>query len=211
MDVVSAVLLGVPMTLLVTLASLAVGTVVAIPLVLGLRSRSALLRLACRMAVDIVRGVPPLVWLFVLYYGLAIGDLRFSSLTAGITGLGIVAAAYLAEIFRGALKSLQAGQWEAASALGLGAWTTWANVIAPQAWRTAIPGYTNYAIALLKDSSIVSLIGVSEIVGRAGEQARYSSAGIFVFVIAGALYIALSVPLGTLSRSVDQRLRKKVA
>lgn len=211
MEAFATVMLGLPVTLLVTAGSLLVGTLLAIPLTLGLESGFRSARLPCRVIVDICRGVPPVAWLFILFYGISVDVIQLSALTAGIAALGIVGAAYLAEIFRGALKSLHHGQAEAATALGLTWRTTWLSVIAPQAWRTALPAYTNYAIALLKDSSIVSIIGVSEIVNRAGQLSRSSSLGIFVFLLAGVVYIVLSVVLGIASRGLDRRLRQKVA
>lgn len=206
-----SVLLGLPMTLVVTASSLLLGTVLAVPLTLGLQSQNKLVWLVCRLIVDIVRGVPPVVWLFILFYGISIGAVRLSALAAGIGALALVAAAYLAEIFRGALKALHHGQEEAAIALGLNRRTVWMTVMIPQAWRTAIPGYTNYAIALLKDSSIVSIVGVSEIVSRAGQLSRNTDLGVLVFVLAGLVYVVLSILIGVGSRAVDGRLRERVA
>ncbi|KIQ08064.1 amino acid ABC transporter permease [Rhodococcus sp. MEB064] len=206
-----SVLLGLPLTLVVTAGSLLLGTLLAVPLTLGLQSRYWLVWLACRAVVDIVRGVPPIVWLFVLFYGVSIGAIQLSALVAGIGALAIVAAAYLAEIFRGASKALHHGQSEAATALGLSKRTAFISVIVPQVWRAAIPGYTNYAIALLKDSSIVSIVGVSEIVDRAGQLSRSTDLGVLVFLLAGLVYVVLSILIGIGSRAADARIRARVA
>jgi His/Glu/Gln/Arg/opine family amino acid ABC transporter permease subunit len=211
MDMFLTVLAGLPLTLLVTVGALAVGTVLAIPVTFGLRVPFVPIRIACRVFVDVVRGVPQLVWLFLIYYGVTVGGMRFDALPAGILALGIVASGYLAEIFRGSLKGVHAGQWEAAQALGFGRVTMWGQIVAPQTARIALPGYTNYTIALLKDSAIVSTIGVAEMAARSGQLAKTSDAGIYVFLLAAAIYIALSIPLGILSRRLDIRLRTAVA
>lgn len=211
MDALRTVLLGLPMTLGVTAGALLLGTVLAVPLTLGLELRRGPVWFLCRSVVDLVRGVPPVAWLFILFYGVSIGAVRLSALSAGIGALGLVASAYLAEIFRGSLKSIHFGQAEAATALGLSRRATWLDVVGPQAWRTALPAYTNYAIALLKDSSIVSIVGVAEIVSRSGQLSRTSDLGIFVFVLAGAMYVVLSILMASGSRILHRRLREAAA
>lgn len=211
MELLLTVLSGLPLTLLVTLTALAIGTLLAIPLLFGLRSRNRVAWFTCRCFVDLCRGVPPVVWLFILYFGVSVGANRMSAFAAGTIALGLVASGYLAEIFRGAVKSIHTGQWEAADALGLSLTDTWGQVIGPQVWRTALPGFTTYAIALFKDSSIVSTIGLAEVVFTTNQLARSSDLGIFVYAVAAAVYIGLSFPLGLLSRSLDVKLRKVVA
>ena len=85
------------------------------------------------------------------------------------------------------------------------------SIIGPQAWRTAIPGVTSYGIALLKDSAIVSTIGVTDVLQHAAHLARTSDRGIFAFALAAAVYVAVSLPLGMASRAADVRLRRAVA
>lgn len=211
MQMLQAILIGLPLTLLVTLLALLIGTLVALPLVAGLRSSNLPLRLLTRGFIDLLRGVPPVVWLFILYYGVSISGMKLSALQAGVVGLGLVSGAYLAEIFRGAIGSVARGQWEASAALGFMGSTSWIRVIGPQAWRTAIPSYTTYAIGLLKDSSIASTIGVAEIVFMSNQYARQSGDGIMIFFIAAGVYILLSLPLGVLSRHLDTKMRKVVA
>lgn len=211
MEMLKVVMLGLPMTIVVTVLALIIGSVVALPIVAGLRSQNKILWLLSRGLVDLLRGVPPVVWLFILYYGISIGAIRLSALQAGVLGLGVVAAAYLAEIFRGAISSVPKGQWEASSALGFRQGTTWTRIVGPQSARSVIPAYTTFAIGLLKDSSIASTIGVSEIVFMSNQYARQSGEGIMVFFVAAAVYIILSVPLGLLSRHLDVKMRKAVA
>lgn len=208
---VQAVLLGVPMTLLVTVLAFLIGAVLAVVLVAGRRSRLAPVRWLSRGFVDIVRGVPPIVWLFVIFFGLGQDLIRLEPIQAGVLGLGLISAGYLAEIYRGGLSAVHRGQWEAASALGMGRGDRMVRIVAPQAFRVALPAATTYAISLLKDSTVVSAIGVAEIMFRATQSARSMGAGLSPFFIAAAFYILLGAPLAWLSRGLDARLRARVA
>ena len=210
MNAFTAVLLGLPMTLLVTAAAFAIGIICGIPLMLGLRARWKPVRLALRLVVDVIRGVPTIVWLFLLYFGVSIGGLRLDSLTAAIVGLGIISSAYLAEIYRGAFATLPRGQFEASRALGLGQRTSFISILAPQAVRTALPSITTFLLALLKDSSIASTIGVVDMVFAANTYVRQNpmTAGLTPFFIAAGVYIVISIPLAVVARRLDTRLRK---
>jgi len=211
MNYLYAVLLGVPMTLGVTVSAFALGAVLALPVLAAMRSGNAAVRFLARAVVDIVRGIPVLVWLFIIYFGISIGAFKFGSLSGAIVGLGLVSSAYLAEVYRGALSSVHRGQWEASAALALSKRTTFTRIIGPQAVRVALPSATTYAIGLLKDSSIASAIGVTEIVFRTTQEARVAGGGLTAFMIAAVVYIALSVPLAWLSRTLDGRMRAVVA
>ncbi|OUM44637.1 amino acid ABC transporter permease [Arthrobacter sedimenti] len=210
MDALEAVILGVPLTLLITAASLLIGVVLGVPLVMGLRSHG-ILRIVCRSVVNLLRGIPAIVWLFIIYFGVSIGAYQFSAVPAAILGLGLISAAYMAEIYRGGISAVHSGQWEASQALGVSHWTTFSRVIGPQALRVSIPSMASYAISLLKDSSIASTIGVTEIVFLTTREARSGGGGLTVYILAALLYVALSIPLGLLSRKLDASLRKKVS
>jgi polar amino acid transport system permease protein len=202
-----AILMAVPYTLLVTAGAFAVGFILAIPLTFLRRSKMAPLKALAMFIIDLFRGIPPIVWLFFIYFGLPMLKVRLNPLEAGIIGLGVVSAGYLAEIFRGGLLAVHRGQFEACQALGLSAWTSFSRVISPQALRAMLPGLATYFIGLIKDSSIASVIGVSEMVFVATTYARNSPEGIYVFFIAAAVYIALSVPFGLMARGMETRLQ----
>jgi polar amino acid transport system permease protein len=210
-EALNAVLVGVPLTLLVTAAAFAMGAVLGVPLVVGLRSERALARIPCRFLVDLLRGVPAIVWLFVIYFGVSIGAYRFAAVPAAIIGLGAISAAYLAEIYRGGISSVHAGQWEAAQALGVDGRTVFSRIVGPQALRVSIPSMASYLISLLKDSSIASTIGVTEIVFYTTQDARSGGGGLTVYIIAAITYTVLSIPLGLASRALYDSLRKKVS
>ena len=211
MDHLAVVAQGVQMTLLVTVCSFALGAIGGVPLVLARRSRFAALRFAARAVIEVVRGIPPLVWLFILYFGIGSGAIKLDPFTAAIIGFGVVTSAYMAEIYRGGLTAISDGQWEASDALGMTRAATLATVIGPQVLRVSIPAAANYAIGLLKDSSIASVIGVQDIVFFAGQDASQTANGIVPFLWAAALYIAMTIPCAWLTRRLDTTLRKRVA
>ncbi|MGH3660609.1 MAG: amino acid ABC transporter permease [Micromonosporaceae bacterium] len=206
MDHLLTLLSGVPDTLLVTAGALLLGAVGGIPLVILRRSRHALVRVPTQFLVDLLRAVPPVAWLFLIYYGLAQEVIQFEKFTAAIVGLGAISCAYMAEIYRGGLLAVGRGQWEAARALGIRERTVFAEIIAPQAMRAVIGPAASYAIALLKDSSIVSIIGVADITYMANTETQLTFQGLTIFAMAAALYVALSVPLALLSRTLDRKL-----
>jgi ABC-type amino acid transport system permease subunit len=125
--------------------------------------------------------------------------------------LGGVSAAYLAETYRSAVAAVDRGQREASRALAMPRRAAFAAVIAPQAARIALPTVTTFALTLLKDSSIPSVIGVTEIAFLTVEQSRSTGQGLPAYGVAVALYVLISVPVALLSRYLDHRLRTKVA
>lgn len=201
---------GIGVTLGITLLAFAVGAVLGVPLVAASRSRWLPVRLATSFVVDLLRAVPPIVWLFILFYGLS-QQVTLAAYPAAVLGLGVVSAAYMSEIYRGGLLAVRRQQWEAGAALGLKRHQVMVTVIAPQAVRVVLPGAATWAIALLKETAVVSVIGVQDITFRAVAEARDSLDGLQVFIVAGLLYILLSVPIAALARWTDTRVSRAVA
>ena len=210
MDAFSQVLAGLPYTLWMTAAAFLASALLAVPVALGLRAPVAPVRLLSRLFVDFVRGVPIIVWLFVIKFGVTFGDFHFQPLDAAIVGLAVVSTAYLAEIYRGGLQTVPRGQVEAAQALGLGRAVAFRRVTAPQAFRIVSPAVATYLIGLFKDTSIAATIIVPDIVFNAQTFARQnpSRAGVLPIVYAGLLYVVLSLPVAYLSRRLDRRMRE---
>ena len=202
---------GLPWTLSVTAGAFAIGALIGLPVMLAEESTFAPLRLIARTYVNLVRAVPPIVWLFIVYFGVGSDLLRLTPFGAAVIGLGLISSAHLAEIYRGGMISVGKGQREAASALNLGAVYGFIDVMAPQAIRVALPPSAGYAIGLLKDSAMASAIGVPELTERANEAAQATLSGLPVYVTLAAIYILMSVPVAWLARAVDTRLRARVA
>lgn len=189
---VAAFLLAVPLGLL-----LAIGRVYG----------GAPIRFVARAYIEVFRGTPVLLQLYLLYYGLA-PYVALGAVQAAIIGLGLNYAAYEAEVYRGALLALPRGQTEAAQSLGLGPWQTLRHVLLPQALRLALPAMTNDFVALLKDSSLVSVITVIELTKRMTIASVDLRGWLVPGLACAALYFALSYPLSELSRRLERRLAR---
>jgi polar amino acid transport system substrate-binding protein len=195
---------GALVTLLVSLAAMALAAPLGLALALA-RLESSRLRGAATIYVEIVRGTPVLLQLYLLYYGLA-GVLPLGPFAAAIVGLGLNYAAYESEIYRAAIASVPRAQWEAALAVGATRRQAFREVILPQALRLAVPGVTNDFISLLKDSSLVSVLTVVELTKRMTITAVDTRGWLVPGVLCAALYFALGYPFTRLARRLERRL-----
>jgi polar amino acid transport system substrate-binding protein len=156
--------------------------------------------------IEVIRGTPLLIQLFIIFYGLPSIGIRFSPLWAAVIGLGINYAAYEAENYRAGIQSIPRGQLDAALALGLTKVQTIRKIILPQAVRLVIPPVTNDFIALLKDSSLVSVITMVELTKMYGQLAATNYDYIGVGLLTAAIYFLLGLPIARLSRLLEARL-----
>ncbi|MET3174230.1 UNVERIFIED_ORG: polar amino acid transport system permease protein [Arthrobacter sp. UYCu721] len=209
LGVVGYIALGIGATLLITASAFTIGGILAIPLAVAQRSRFAFLRILVRGVVNLVRAVPPLVWLFLVFFGFAELGLRTSPLVAAIATFSVIAMSYFAEIYRAGLAALNRGQEEASAALGLSTVDSYRFIVVPQVFRVVGPMMATYGIGLLKDSALASTIGVVELTFRAASKAQQTGQGLTVFAIVGVIYLLLSLPLAIVSRHVDSRLRAR--
>jgi len=207
MDLLMALARGIPATLIVSFGAFAFGLVMAVPLVLMRRSRLAALRIVARVYIDVVRGVPPIVWLFIIFFGLGSNLIVLSSYQAAILGMGLVCTAYLAEIYRGGFLSVPTEQREAAIALGMSRLDTLRYVLAPQVLRVSIPSMATFLVSLLKDTSVASTIGVRDVMMLATQQAHAGNGSFVPFILAALLYILLSIPVAMFARAMDAKRR----
>ena len=191
----------------VVISTLAMWVAVALGLVLSVARRygGALVRGLAGVYVEVFRGTPVLLQLYVLYYGLA-GVLRLDAFTAAVLGLGFNYAAYESELYRAGIDAVPVGQSEAALALGMSRWLTLRRIVLPQALRVALPGMANDFIALLKDSSLVSVITVVELTKQMTITAVDVRGWLAPGLLCAALYLALSYPLARLARRLERRL-----
>lgn len=207
----SYIIRGLPWTVALTVSALAVGTILGLILILMRRSKFWPLRLLATVYINLVRGIPPLVWLFVIFFGLGTGYITINPFMAALTGFGMIAGANMAEIFRGGMMAVHHGQFEAAEALNLSRYHAFKDVVAPQILRVSLPSAASYAIGLLKDSAIASAIGVTELAYQGSQLSQMTFRGLEVFAVVALLYILLSLPVAWLSRTADIYLRAKVA
>ncbi|MFJ6159223.1 amino acid ABC transporter permease [Pseudarthrobacter sp. NPDC092184] len=209
-ELLPAIARGVGLTLYVTGASLVIGGIIGLVLVGAARSPLAIVRGIATLYINVVRVIPPITWLFLIYFGLPQFALKLTTIQAAIIGFSVIASAFMAEIYRSGLLSIPDGQREAAHALGLSTVTTVRHIITPQAFRVALPAIATYGIGLLKDSALASTIGVREITYYAQQAAKQTHEGLLSFIVAGALYIVISLVVALVARRTDLVLRKKI-
>jgi cystine transport system permease protein len=158
--------------------------------------------------VSLMRGTPLLVQVFVIYYGLPSIGLEFSPLTAGILALSLNAGAYLSESVRGAINGVSKGQWAASFSLGLTYRQTLRHIVLPQALRIAVPSMGNTLISLLKDTSLVSVITVTELMLATKEVIAITFRPLPLYLGAAGIYWILSMGLEALQHRLEQRLQR---
>lgn len=196
---------GAAVTVMLSVASFAIAMPLGMMLASARIGSGPVGRVLAAAYVEVFRGTPVLLQLYVIYFGLA-PVLRLGAMSAAIAGLGLNYAAYEAEVYRGAMLAIPRGQVEAATALGLGPWQTLRHVMLPQAVRTALPAVTNDFVSLLKDSSLVSVLTVIELTKRMTIAAVEIRSWIGPGLLCAALYFAMSFPLSRLSRWLERRL-----
>jgi His/Glu/Gln/Arg/opine family amino acid ABC transporter permease subunit len=195
-----------------TAALSALGFALAVALGAGLvaaqRARVDALRRAAAAFVQFVRAVPLLALLLALYFGLPSVGLALPAFWAGVLGLGLQGAAYVAEVLRGGLDSVHRGQREAALAAGLTPAAALRCVVLPQAMRVMLPPLLNAYVSLLKDSSLCALIATDELMLTARAMASEYFLPLHVFVLVGLFYFAIAFPLSMFSRLLARRLAR---
>ena len=207
-DALPILLAGAVVTLKILVISLLFAMLLG--LAFGLMSTSQVkgLRAAATAYVDLIRGTPLLVQIFFIYFGLPVAlGMQIEAMTAGIIAISVNAGAYLAEIFRAGIESVDKGQMEAARSLGLTRWQAMRLVILPQATRRMIPAFVNQFIISLKDTSLLSVIGIQELTqnGEIIVSSTYRSFEIWSAV--GLIYFVIIFVLSRLSRLLERRMK----
>lgn len=192
---------GVPLTLQLAASSIVFGAILALLFAMMRLSGVAVLDWIARLYVFVFRGTPLLVQIFIIYYGLSqFPVIRYSFLWpilrepywCAIIALTLNNAAYASEIIRGGLLSVSSGQIEAAKACGMSRFTCFRRIVMPLAIRQALPGYGNEMISMVKATSLASIITLMEVTGIAAKLIAETYRAIEVFVIAGAIYLAIN-------------------
>jgi len=199
---------AVPATIGITLSSFAIALILGTLVGLAPLVRNRLLSAVARIYVDVLRGVPLLVQIFFIYFGLGTA-LNFNRFTAGVVAVGIGYSAYLAEIIRAGVLSIAHGQHEAAAALGMSRGQALRHVILPQATRTIIPPTANEFIACLKDSSLVSIIGLRELTRAGREYYSQFFVDFETWLLVGLIYLVMTLALTKLTRHLEKRYAVK--
>ena len=205
-DCVVALLQGAVLTVFITIAGMALAVLIGLPIATARLYGPAPLRWLAGVYVEFFRGIPVLLLLYFLYYGLPeLIGVKLDPLTAAILGFGMNYAAYEAEIYRAGIQAVPTGQWEAAASLGMSPLLTFRRIVFPQSIRAILPPMTNDFIALFKDTSVVSIISVVELSKQYQIQTKIHGSYLEIGMLTAALYLVMSVPLGYLSRHLEKR------
>lgn len=193
-------------TLELTVISIAIGLVFGLVLALMRISKIKIVSLLAAFYLWVIRGTPMLVQLFLVYYGLPQIGIELTPFISAVLALGMNAAAYIAEIYRGGILSVSKGQLEAAEALGMTYMTMMKVIIMPQALRVSAPSLGNQAIMMLKDSSLASLVTVSELMMVSQRFASTNFAFIEFYIVAAAFYLIMTTLFTYLLNRAETRL-----
>jgi len=195
---------------------LAAGGGYAVALVLGLifalaqRTPWRVLTVATREVVEFVRSTPLLLQVFFVYYVGPQFGLNLSPWTAGLAAIGLHYAAYLSEVYRGGIESVPKGQWEAAKALNMSTLKTYRRIVIPQALPTAWAGLGNYLVGILKDTPMLSVIGVGELMHTANAVGAEHYRYLEPYTLVGLIFLAISLPTAWLVRQMEISLRRRL-
>ncbi|CDG82535.1 amino acid ABC transporter permease [Janthinobacterium agaricidamnosum] len=201
-------LLGAGYTVLFAIASMLGGLLLGFPVAIMRILPWAWLRWPAALYVSLMRGTPLLVQIFVIYYGLPSIGIEFTPLTAGVLALSLNSGAFLSESLRGAIQGVSQGQWRASFSLGLGYRQTVQYIVLPQALRIAVPAMSNTLTSLIKDTSLVSVITVTELMLTTRELIATTFQPLPLYLAAAAVYWCLSLLFEALQRYIEKRLNR---
>jgi L-cystine transport system permease protein len=198
-------------TIPLTLASFALGLALALVVALMRLSRVSVVSGIARVYVSVIRGTPLLVQLFVIFYGLPSVGVTIDPWPSAIIAFSANVGGYAAEIIRAAIQSVPKGQWEAAHMIGMSNRLALRRIILPQAARVSVPPLSNTFISLVKDTSLASLILVTELFREAQRIAAFSQEFMLLYVEAALIYWLICLVLSTAQSSLETRLDRYVA
>ena len=198
---------GIPTTFECTVFAILGAVVIGILTGLGSSSKNRLINQLCGVYVELIRGIPLLVQLMFLYY--ALGSLiHIDGIVAAIVALSICFGAYMGEIIRAGIQSIPKGQTEAATALGLSKSQTFIHVILPQTIKVVLPAIGNEFISMLKDSSLVSILALSDILKRGREYISRTFLSLQTMLVVALIYLILTLILSRLVGLMEEKLHK---
>jgi polar amino acid transport system permease protein len=215
-------LAGLQVTLSLALATAPIGLIGGFLLALARRADNPLLRVPATAFTTVFKGLPELITLFIVYYGFSTalgwvlglftdGPVEVSAFLSGMIALGCVSASFASEVFMAALGGIQKGQIEAADALGLRPWAKLRKVIIPQVLRLALPGLGNLWLVLLKDTALVSVIALPDLLRRTFIAVGSTKEPFFFFAVAMAIYFSISLVSAGLFALLEKRYSRGYA
>ncbi len=173
-----------------------------------------IVRLLCTAYVEVFRATPMLVQVFIIYYGpgmvLKIGDSATNRMTWGVVAMGLNSAAYLSEVIRSGIGAVPGGQMEAARCVGMSHWKAMRYVVLPQAVRNILPALCNEFVTIIKETSILGMVGITELMFRSQTIATQSYIFLEPYIIAACMYFVVVFTLSKIISAVERRMSKSV-
>ena len=201
-----AILQGFGQTLAASALSIILGTILGTAVGLLLVYGPAVVRFLCRVYIDMLRGTPVLVLMLAAYYMPAVIGVRLGAFPAGLLALTLFCGSHVAEIIRGAFQTIPPGQTEAAKSIGLTFPQRLAWVLAPQALRSILPTWINTGVELVKASTLLSVIGVGELLLKTQEVVGRNFMTLQFYLFAGCLYFVVNFAIERLGKAVERRV-----
>ena len=197
---------GTVVTLELTVVSTVVALVAGILGALGMIHGGKILRAVLVVYVELVRGLPPILQLFIIFFGLTQFGVQLDAFSAALIWLMVYGAGYAIEVFRAGIQDVAEGQWEAARSVGMGYFTTLRKIILPQAFALMMPELTNFTVLQLKNTTFVFFIGVADIMYQAQQGAASTEQPQVMFVMAALFYLVLNGGISRIAALVERRL-----
>jgi len=201
-----ALLEGFLRTVEVSVASIVIGTVLGVVVGILLVYGHVVLRVLCRIYVDVMRGTPVLVLILASFYVLTLAGVQLDAFGAGLLALSLFCGAHMGEIIRGALQSIPRGQTEAGRSIGLTFPQLLAYVLLPQVMRQILPTWINTGVELVKASTLLSIIGVGELLLKTQEIIGRNFMTLQFYLLAGCLYFIVNFAIERLGRLIERRV-----
>ena len=202
-------LVAAAQTLRMTVLAYALAVVAGLLIALGGMSRRRWLSRTCRVYIEFIRGTPTVTQLFLVYFGLPSVGIVLPGFAAAVVALGLHYAASMAEIYRAGIAAVDRGQGEAAASVGMTRGEAMRHIVLPQAIRIIVPPLANNAVALLKDTSVASLIAAPELMMRADDITSEYYMPMQVYVLAGIMYFVMAFPLSLAARWLERAMARR--
>jgi polar amino acid transport system permease protein len=193
-------------TLAISVAALFLSSVLGTLTALGSTSRILPVQHLCRAYITLIRGTPLLAQIYILFYVVAHAVGIENRFWSGVVALSLFSSAYIAEILRASMNAIAASQLESAAAIGLTSAQTLRHVILPQALRTVLPPLAGQFVSLIKDSSLLSIIGINELTQNAKNVASYTFSNFESYLLLAVAYLCLTLPVSLLARQLERRV-----
>lgn len=203
---------GVQLTLQVAIVSMALAMILGLPIALMRMSHNWFVRSFASLYISIFRAIPPLVFILWMYYGVTlVTGLNIEAFWSGVICLTLQYSAWLSEIYRSGLQAIDKGQREAALSTGLSRSNAFVKVIWPQAWRIIIPPMANNFVGIVKDSSLVGIIGVNELMRQSQIAVSLTFRPFELYTAAMVIYILLTLAIARLASFLEQRAARSLS